>query len=397
MLWGALQSSLNALRKEVINKEPGRFGTSQCLNVTVQMGKLIDDSYSHRFSQSAMVNYLSKSAMFKRGQHANVFSESRIVPYTMIEQPVFLVGSERSGATLLRLMLDHHPKMAFLGEFGYGIQHMKDDGRHPALADYYQRLLTNRNFLMEGLTVDRSLGYCELVNSFLRQFQAIGQKPIVGATVHQHFDRLLKIWPNARFIHIVRDGRDVARSCMKMGWAGDGWHGAQRWMQAETLWESLKIKLPADRQLEVRFEDLIVDTEGTLAQVCGFLGESYHPEMMSYAQHTGYALPDTRLINQWHNHLSKREIQLIESRIAPLLAARGYPPSGLPHVRVSQAGQLWLRVENKLRTLAHRAEKYGLPLMSADFFARKLGWTGLSDRLSRKINLIDLKTMKQSW
>ncbi|MEL6454185.1 MAG: sulfotransferase [Cyanobacteria bacterium J06623_5] len=344
-----------------------------------------------------MVNHLSKSAMLKRAQSPNLFSEARAIPYSMIERPVFLVGSERSGTTLLRLMLDHHPEIMFWAEFEYGVYQMGDDGRYPALADYYQRLLADRNFLMDGPNIDRRLSYPELVNSFLRQFQDFTDKPIVGATVHHHFDRLLQIWPDARFIHIVRDGRDVARSCMKMGWAGDGWHGAQRWLTAETLWESLKTKLPADRQIEVRFEDLITDTVDTLTQVCHFLGESYHPDMMSYAKNTDYALPDTRLISQWHNNLSKREIQLIESRIAPLLVERGYPLSGLPHLRVSDLGRLWLKVENKLGTLAYRARKYGLPLMSADFLARRLRLTGLSDRIRKKINVIDIKTMKQSW
>lgn len=346
---------------------------------------------------NAMINHLSKSAMVQRVYNPDLFSESRTTPFEMISQPIFLVGSERSGTTLLRLMLDHHPQITFWGEFDYSVSCITDQGSYPELAQYYQWLRTNKRFLMDGPSIDRRLNYPALINSFLRQFQAYTDKPIVGATVHHHFDRLLKIWPNASFIHVVRDGRDVTRSCMKMGWAGDPWHGANRWLEAETLWDKLKIQLPAHRQLEVRFEDLIHNNVETLERVCQFMGDRYHPDMMNYVQSTAYGLPDASLINQWHDRLSKREIQLIESRIAPLLVDRGYPLSGLPHLRVSRLGRLGLKVQHKVRMLSHRARRYGLPLTSADVIARRMRWQRLSDRIRRKINAIDIKTMKRSW
>jgi len=367
-----------------------------------------------------MVNHLSKSAMVKRVYNPDLFSEAGTTPPEMIKRPVFLVGSERSGTTLLRLMLDHHPHMTFWAEFEYGVHGMDSAGGYPNLASYYEWLQTDRNFLMDGPSIDRRLSYSELVNSFLLQFQALTNKPIVGATVHYNFDRLLKIWPDASFIHIVRDGRDVTRSCMKMGWAGDGWHGARRWLEAETLWDKLKMQLPEERRLEVRFEDLIYDNTGTLDSVCQFISKAgtstvgdstvsastvgdsgaalrYHPDMMNYARATDYGLPDASLVNQWHDRLSKREIQLIEARIAPLLADRGYALSGLPHLRVSKAGRIALKMQNKLGILSRRARKYGLPLVSADLVARRLGLNSVSDRIRKKFNVIDIKTMKQSW
>lgn len=352
-----------------------------------------------------MVNHLSKSAMVQRVYNPNLFSEDRREPFKMITRPVFLVGSERSGTTLLRLMLDNHPQITFWAEFEYGVHGIDDAGRYPKLDDYYQWLQTDRNFLMDGPSIDRRLSYPELVNSFLRQFQAFTDKPVVGATVHHHFDRLLKIWPDALFIHIVRDGRDVTRSCMKMGWAGDGWHGAKRWLDAERLWDRVKAQLPEHRRLEVRFEELIYDNAGTLDRICQFMSASgdasvnlrYHPDMMNYAQGTDYGLPDSSLVNQWHHKLSKREIQLIESRIAPLLVDRGYELSGLPHLRVSKLGRLGLKVQNKLGIVSRRTQKYGLPLVSAAWLARRLGLNGVSDRIRKKFNVIDINTMKQSW
>lgn len=346
-----------------------------------------------------MVNYLSKSAMVERVYNPNLFSEGNSQPFEMIEQPTFLVGSERSGTTLLRLMLDSHPNMLFWGEFEYATHLVDDSGRFPPLPDYYQWLQRNRNFLMDGPVIDRRLSYPALVNSFLRQFQQFGdeQKPLVGATVHHHFDRLLHIWPKARFIHIVRDGRDVSRSCVKMGWAGDGWHGAKRWLDAEKLWDEMKLKVPVERRLEVRFEHLVENTTETLSAICEFMGDRYHPDMMSYAEGTDYGLPDASLVNQWHTKLSKREIQLIEARIAPLLVDRDYRLSGLPAIRVSKADRMLLKIRNKWGILSSRACKYGLPLMSADLIARRLKLRKLSDRINKEFSVIDIKSMEQSW
>jgi len=343
----------------------------------------------------------------------NAFSQqatAQTVGHAAVERPIFLVGAERSGTALLRLMLDHHSQIAFSSGFDYSVSQIQARGQFPSLPDYYRWLKTDKDFLIEQPTIDRNLTYPELVNSFLQQFRATAGKPIVGAVVHRHFDRLLKLWPDACSIHTVRDGRDVSRSCISMGWAGDGWHGAERWLRAERLWEGLKLQIPQHRRLEVRFEDLILHNTETLDTICRFMGRRcigdsayvsnalrYQPEMMDYATGTAYRLPDATLVNQWHRKGSKREIQLIEARIAPLLVERGYVLSGLPHLRVSSAGQIGLKLQNKCGILIRRAQRYGWSLTSADLIARRLGLTGMSDRIRRQINLIDIKTMQQSW
>src|SRR5262245_48875713 len=75
----------------------------------------------------------------------------------MIVQPVFLVGSERSGTTLTRLMLDHHPQIAFFFEFEYAVDWMPDSGGWPDLDAYFNSLEMDRTFQMAELTIDRSL------------------------------------------------------------------------------------------------------------------------------------------------------------------------------------------------------------------------------------------------
>ncbi|MEO0949377.1 MAG: sulfotransferase, partial [Cyanobacteria bacterium J06641_5] len=216
----------------------------------------------------------------------------------LLAQPIFLVGAERSGTTLLRLMLDHHPQICWCSEFEYSVEAISPSGRFPELKSYYRWLATNRVFRSTNFTIDRTRDYPELVDDFLRQRQDLHQKPIVGATVHRHFDRLLYVWPDAKFIKILRDGRDVARSCMSMKWAGNIWRGADRWIRAENLWAKMSRSLPQERYIELRYEDLITQPEATLARICEFVGTTYSPTMLTYPEDSTYFAPNQDLIFQ---------------------------------------------------------------------------------------------------
>ncbi len=86
-----------------------------------------------------------------------------------IESPIFLVGSVRSGTTLLGDMLDHHPDVAFPGEFELAVDFMGPNGEIPDLAEYHAWLEVDRHFLGHGLQIDPSLDYPQLVRSLLGQ------------------------------------------------------------------------------------------------------------------------------------------------------------------------------------------------------------------------------------
>lgn len=312
----------------------------------------------------------------------------------MIQCPFFLIGAERSGSTVLRLMLDHHPEIAFQSEFEFSVDWVSDTGEWPSIKKYRDWLKTHRIFLASGFHIDTNLNYPELINDFLRQKQHRAGKPIVGATVHRHFAGLLNIWPDARFIYLLRDGRDVARSCIQMGWAGNMWTGCREWMEIENLFQQLKRSLPPNRYIEVKFEDLIRSPEATLRHVCQFMGVSYHGDMLSYPETTTYAHPNPNLVEQWRRKLKSHDIRLAEARIGPMLARRGYPLSGLKPYRITKQRQRLLMVQDRIYKLNFRLRRYGPGLVFKNFIARRFHQKQLLHKTIIQMNEIETAHLK---
>lgn len=311
--------------------------------------------------------------------------------------PIFLVGAERSGTTLLRLMLNFHPQVTWLNEFEYAVSMMSDAGDYPDLTDYYEWLDTHRVFRMSEMTVDHSLDYPALVNSFLQQRLDTFNKPIIGATVHHHFDRLLKIWPDAKFIHIVRDPRAVSRSCVMMGWAGNVWVGLKRWIDAETIWDKLSPQISAANQINLRYQDIVENNRDVLTQVCEFIGVEYSDHMLEYVHTTDYGLPDPKLIHNWKHKLTKREIQLVEARVGAKMAERGFSHSEYAAITLSALDKFYLKAQNWAAGIAFRIKRYGLGIVLGDFVTRRLGSRKLNRSFKLKMNQVQLSELKKSW
>jgi hypothetical protein len=291
-------------------------------------------------------------------------------PAIALDEPFFLVGAERSGTTLLRLMLAHHRAIECAPEFEFLVETLPAAGGWPALESYHEWLSTCRIFLPHQLAIDRSLDFPTLARSFLDQYCRRTGKPIRGATCHRHFDRLQRIWPRARFVHLLRDGRDVARSCIGMGWAGNVWTGAERWIEAERLWSELRPRIEPGRRHELRYEDLIRSPERELERLCAFLGTGFDPAMLEYHRGTSYERPDPSLVGQWRKKLAPRELALLEARIGPLLRERGYEPSPVPAARVGPLWRTALRLQDRLARWRFRLRRYGLGLLLAGRVAR---------------------------
>lgn len=312
----------------------------------------------------------------------------------LVKAPLFLVGAERSGTTLTRLMLDHHPSIAFLFEFEYSILGMTDDGGWPDLDEYVAHLRGDRIFKHAELSIDESLDFPHLVDSFLVQKRDRDAKPIVGATVHSHFDRLPKIWPDARFIHIVRDGRDVARSIIEMGWSGTMFKAVDQWIHAETLWAEMCKTLPESRRIEVQYETLVREPEATLAGVCDWIGVPYHPAMLSYPEDSTYGPPSPKMIGQWKRKLEPSQVALAESRISDMLQERGYELSGFPQPEITPVRRRLLEIQDRINKARFRRNRYGALLQAAHFASRVGRVRPLLEWANQRIEGIDVQYIK---
>ncbi len=310
-----------------------------------------------------------------------------------IEQPIFLVGAERSGTTLLRLMLDHHPKIAFLYEFEFAVDQIDEQGHYPDIQQYHNYLAYHRIFLGTKFDIDRQLDYVALINSFLRQKQTRDNKLLVGATVHHKFQHLSKIWPQAKFIHLIRDGRDVARSNMQMGWAGNMYMGVERWIEAELIWRQMAKQLPPEHQLSLHYETLIHSPESVLKQICEFIGVDFDSEMFSYTQKTSYSAPDPKILQRWRK-LPQKDLQLVECRIANMLTERGYPLSNHPILADSAGLKLRMKIDNRARNILFRIKRYSFRLWLADLLSRRFGLQKWQQQVRLKMNAKDQKYLQ---
>jgi hypothetical protein len=299
-----------------------------------------------------------------------------------IAEPCFLVAADCTGTTVVRLLLDGHPEIAFVSEMDFVVSELRDEN-WPAMEPYIHYLQASRVFHDTGFRIDRRLAYPDLMNSFLHQKLDWGGpgKHIVGGTIHRHFDRLARIWPDARFIHLVRDPRDMAASCMSMGWAGNVWAGVEPWIVAEKLWDRVREGLPPYRFLELTFEEVCRDTVGAMTKVCHFLGVRYNPAMLDYPKRTTYILPVPELAEQWKREMSPEDVRLVEARVGDLLVARNYEHSGLSRLEITPAMERRLRRQDRLGRIRFGVRRYGLQNMMAGFFARHLRLKRLQRRV----------------
>ena len=304
------------------------------------------------------------------------------------DSPVFLVGAMRSGTTLLRLMLDHHPEIAFNLESEFLVTQILDDGSLPDISTYREFLENDRVFQHSHFVIKDGLDYVSLVKDFLEQKRTRDGKTMVGATIHEQFAKIGRIWPNAKYIYILRDGRDVARSIVQQGLAGNAYMAADWWLQAETEWLSYRETLPKGSWIELRYKDLIADPVKELTRICRFLGVAYSNAMFDYVNNSSYGKPDVSKIEQWKSKMSNRMLQCVEYKIGDRLLFRGFELSGYPKITLSGFDEKYLRLQSKFGAFVWRMRKYGATLVIGETVTRRLGLTEQHRRISRMMDKI---------
>ena len=293
---------------------------------------------------------------------------------------------------MFRLMLDAHPQISNPGEFDFLLGQPGSAGQLPDVNRYRHWLSTNRGFPGTGLKVDTRLNYVELIQSFIDQLWR--DDKVLTMNMHLHYDRLPQLFPAARYIHLVRDPRDVARSSIGMGWAGNIYRGVDIWTTAERCWDRLVATLAPDRYLEVRYETLLHNLTEELGRVCGFLGVDYSEKMLTYPSQSTYAAPDARLTYQWKSRCQPRELQWVDWKLDSMLVDRGYELSGFGPRRPSLLDLLSIAIQDKYYRIRFRIKLYGFALYLGNLLASRAHISAWQDSCQRRMNQIDLKILK---
>ena len=309
--------------------------------------------------------------------------------------PFFVVGSVRSGTTLLRLMLGHHSQICRCEEMEFVTGELIDEGILNDTSEYIRKLRLDRGFRLSGYEINEHLSFPEMAADFLAQRQAMDEKPLVGATVHHHFDQLPQLWPDARFIYLQRDPRDVSRSCVQMGWAGSTWHGADFWINADSAWTELCKQVPRQQCMAIKFEDLVADTPARLSEICNFLGVEYEPGMLEIDRDTTYSRPNPNGARSWKDDATADEVAQVESRIGPeRMASAGYPASGNPLLPDNAYQRARIALQDVRVRVGARVKRYGVGLWLQGVMSRRLPFRDLKERIQVRIDQIDNLHMK---
>jgi Sulfotransferase family len=303
-------------------------------------------------------------------------------------KPFFLVGTEHSGTTLAGLMLDHHPRISFLLDVRDRVEMMVDSSSACDRGADFESAVSDRDVKAAKLVIADHVNDAQLFDRCLEQKRRRDGKRFVGAPVRRHFNHLMRVWPDARFIHIVRDGRDVAWSAMDKGLAGNGYCAVENWLETEAQWSRLRSELPPDRWTEIQYEALVIQPEATLTRLCEFLGIAYHQAMLSYPKDTSYGPPSPHAIGRWQRELSPESIRLAEARIGEMLVERGYQLSGLPALELTPRLVRGMCRHHAFYIVIIQWYKYGTCLCLADLVTRWIGprsWgVRVQDRMARR-------------
>ena len=296
-----------------------------------------------------------------------------------MSDPFFIVGNDRSGTTMLRLIIDRGPDAAIPPESMF-LTDLADaftagGPRTPEEAEALMAEVWNHPKVRlwelpgpppavpEGL--DPRDAYRWIVEAPYRAYAARHGKPRWGdKTPHyvHHVDHLLAVWPRARFVVLVRDGRDVALSLKRMPFGpNNAWAAAQWWARGIRAGEQAHRDHP-DRVLVARYEDLAADPRGHVPRVCAFLGLHYDEDMLALERAdrrkvvadqaswfpTLFDGVNTRAVGRWQREMSLHDRRLFAGLAGDELAALGYPVPDDRATRPSERRARWYDRHNQL-------------------------------------------------
>ncbi len=274
--------------------------------------------------------------------------------------PFFVVGAQRSGTTMLRLMLNQHPDVAVPFESGFvtdfaARQADFGDLSDPANAARMLDAIASHPLVKKGnLILDTQAilarpitDYASLCDAIFSAYADAKGKRRWGDKTPSYItelDQLWRLFPGCKIVHIVRDGRDVALSNLRVGW---GIHNlpraAQDWRWKTLLAHKMGAVL-APNYIELRYEELVLAPEQQLRRICEFLELDYDPRMLSYHENSvnempqasldwhrnSVKAPDRSLVYTWKYDMPKADRIIFEQIASDALETFGYEQERLP-------------------------------------------------------------------
>lgn len=278
-------------------------------------------------------------------------------PATPPPGPFFVVGADRSGTTMLRLMLNEHPRLHVPRESWFLIPLMNalslDRELSPLEVETALRLITSHSRWQDWEVRDDELRRCvhgleqprlgDVVEAvFLLSAGRAGKQRWGDKTPEyvQEIDRLHQLFPDARFIHLIRDGRDVCRSLMKYQFRAEGLRdNARYWAHYVTAGMTSGRRLPTPLYTEVSYERLVLQTEAVLQELCRFLDVAYDPSMLHFHSHASENIapweqtihrktmraPEPSDVGRWKKEMRALDVLRFEAIAGRTMDAAGQP------------------------------------------------------------------------
>ena len=259
----------------------------------------------------------------------------------------FIVGSARSGTTLLRMMLNAHPEVAVPPESRFVVELYSSD--EVRVDDFLSRLGSHRRWISWDTPIEdvraqlagmSTVAYTEAIEAAFMAFAQSRNKKRYGDKTPryiEHLPLLARLWPDAKFVHLVRDGREVALSYADVPF------GPNTVAKAAALWRervALGMKqgrpLGPQRYVELRYERLLENPREEVEGLCTFLDLDFDPTMLDYSEYARSEVLDrARLYNpnvtrsitktrSWDEQMPKSQVEVFEAIAGDTLAELGY-------------------------------------------------------------------------
>ncbi|MBO2459985.1 sulfotransferase family protein [Actinomadura violacea] len=295
-------------------------------------------------------------------------------------RPVFVLGCPRSGTTLLQQMLHSHRRLAVPSETRFvhvayarrlGFGDLRAEPNRRALAAW---ITAGDGTKFDVLGLDADAVVDDIVDgpptlgsalaAVFRRYAREHGKARWGDKRPSYFRKvpmLLRLFPDAQFVHLVRDGRDAVSSLARMPWYGGDVHSAAlTWREAVDTGSRLARRLGPGHYYEMRYEDLVADPERSLFALCGFLEEEYDEAMAEPHHHARRTVPaerrwhlrtheavNDRNVGAWAARMEPWEADLVEHVLAGRLRRHGYALTGRDRPAAAHLARFH-------RTAAHR-------------------------------------------